>query len=43
VRRAAGFALAAMGSINLLAAAAPLGLAALPGVPLVHQCCQVKR
>jgi sulfite exporter TauE/SafE len=43
VRRVAGLALAAMGSLNLLAAAAPLGIAALPGATLVHQCCAVKR
>jgi hypothetical protein len=42
VRRAAGIALAAMGSLNLLAAAAPLGIAGLPGAPFVHQCCSVK-
>lgn len=42
VRRTAGLALAAMGAMNLLAAAAPLGIAALPGSPLVHHCCAVK-
>ncbi len=42
VRRVAGIALAAMGSINLVAAAAPLGIAGLPGAPLVTHCCAVK-
>ena len=43
VRRVAGLALALMGAINLLAAGAPLGLAALPGAPFAHHCCQVPR
>lgn len=43
VRRTAGLALAVMGSINLLAAGAPLGLAALPGVPFADHCCHGNR
>ena len=43
VRRGAGLALALMGAVNLLAAAAPLGIAALPGAPFVHHCCAVPR